>query len=69
MKPKKIGENENNKKIDQSFKNKIGKKKYFLMCGNCFWMTSTLYILPNKNKPNYSACPICAYRIHNYFVI
>jgi rubrerythrin len=42
------------------------QKKYFLICGGCFWMASTLP--PSLDYPliRYKKCPICKNNVDNF---
>jgi hypothetical protein len=39
------------------------QKKYFLLCGDCFWMASTLPHPVDYPLFRYKKCPICKYKV------
>ena len=39
------------------------KKKYFLLCEDCFWMASTLRHTLDYPLNRYRKCPICKNRV------
>jgi hypothetical protein len=39
------------------------KKKYFLLCGDCFWMSSTLAHSSDEQLTKYKKCPLCESKI------
>ena len=53
-------------KYDHNFKyNKIYqiRKKYFLLCGNCFWMSSTLPHILDYPLVYFKNCPSCLHKV------
>jgi len=42
------------------------QKKYFLICGGCFWMASTLPRSIYYPKVCYKKCPICKNNVDNF---
>lgn len=63
-----------NKRIEQN-KKKIKyhkviskQKKYFLLCGNCYWMASTLPCLPNTHTIHSNKCPKCDVRLDKFLI-
>jgi hypothetical protein len=58
--------NKDIEKYDHNFKyNKINKirKKYFLLCGHCFWMTSTLPHILDYPLVYFRNCPSCLHKV------
>ena len=54
-----IAENHHQNLKYNNKKNKI-KRKYFLLCANCFWMASTLLInSQDKYSMYFKECPKC----------
>lgn len=43
-------------------------KKYFLICGTCFWMASTLPVLKEINMIQYKKCPICVNDVYRFLI-
>jgi len=46
----------------------FGHKKYFLLCGTCFWMASTLPNLSNIRPIRYKKCPICVNDVYRFLI-
>ena len=42
------------------------QKKYFLICGGCFWMASTLPRSLDYPMIRYKKCPICKNKLDNF---
>ncbi len=42
------------------------KKKYFLLCEDCFWMASTLRHPSYYSLIRYKICPICKNNVDTY---
>jgi hypothetical protein len=42
------------------------QKKYFLLCGNCFWMASTLRHPSDYPVIHLKKCPVCKSRVDTY---
>jgi len=64
-----ILDNKDIEKYGQNFKyNKKYplQKKYFLICGGCFWMASTLPPYLDYPLIRYKKCPICKNNVHNF---
>ena len=64
-----ISKNKDIEKYGQNFmynKKYQLQKKYFLICGGCFWMASTLS--PSLDHPliHYKKCPICKNKLDNF---
>ena len=58
-----------NGEIDSPLDNKpTTKRNTFLICGNCFWMVSTVSDSLNKNNIGNWKCPIYAYEPYNFFI-
>ena len=47
-------------------KNTEYKKNYFLICGGCFWMASTLPRSLDHPLIHYKKCPICKNKLDNF---
>ena len=43
-------------------------KKYFLLCGTCCWMASTLPIISEISSIKYKKCPICTNDVYKYLI-
>jgi rubrerythrin len=64
-----ILDNKDIEKNNQNFKyikNSQLQKKYFLICGECFWMASTLPRSLNYPMIRYKKCPICKNKVDNF---
>ena len=46
----------------------FGNKKYFLLCGTCFWMASTLPSLSNISLIRHKECPICVNDVYRFLI-
>ena len=42
------------------------QKKYFLLCGDCFWMASTLPHPIEHPLVRYKKCPICKNKLDRF---
>jgi hypothetical protein len=42
------------------------QKKYFLLCGDCFWMASTLPHQIENPLVRYKICPICKNKLDRF---
>jgi hypothetical protein len=42
------------------------QKKYFLLCGDCFWMASTLPHPTEHPLVRYKKCPICKNKLDRF---
>jgi hypothetical protein len=62
------------KYVDWHFKNdkyttlNLKHKKYFLLCGSCYWMASTLPLLSDLGSIKYKKCPICVNDVYRYLI-
>ena len=43
-------------------------KKYFLLCGTCYWMASTLPSLSEIRSIKYKKCPICVNDVYRFLI-
>ena len=43
-------------------------KKYFLLCGTCYWMASTLPSLSEIRLIKYKKCPICVNAVYRFLI-
>ena len=43
-------------------------KKYFLLCGTCFWMASTLPRLSSISLIRYKKCPVCVNAVYRFLI-
>ena len=43
-------------------------KKYFLLCGNCFWMASTLPNSSNMYTRRFIECPKCEDKLDKFLI-
>jgi hypothetical protein len=55
------------KKIKYSILN-LKQKKYFLLCGTCYWMASTVPTLSDIRLIKYRKCPICVNNIDRFLI-
>ena len=46
----------------------FGNKKYFLLCGTCYWMASTLPNLSEIPSIKYKKCPICVNDVYRFLI-
>ena len=60
---KDIEKNNQNLKYDNKYRI---QKKYFLICGGCFWMASTLPRSLDHPLIHYKKCPICKNKLDNF---
>lgn len=42
------------------------QKKYFLLCGDCYWMASTLPHPIEHPLVRYKKCPICKHKLDRF---
>jgi hypothetical protein len=44
------------------------QKKYFLLCGDCYWMASTLLHPIEHALIRYKKCPICKNKLDRFLI-
>jgi hypothetical protein len=44
------------------------QKKYFLLCGDCYWMASTLPHSIEHPLIRYKKCPICKNKLDRFLI-
>jgi hypothetical protein len=62
------------KYIDKYFKNdkynllNLNQKKYFLLCGTCYWMASTIPAIKDIGRIRFKKCPVCTNKVNRFLI-
>lgn len=46
----------------------LKQNKFFLLCGNCLWMASTISTLSDLCLIRYKKCPICIDKVYRFLI-